>query len=127
MLENASYMQRELPNVPIDDSLRRAAEDMCSQLVGTKHDITTEIDELDELLERQPSREEVARYVERIVRWLRDDMAQMHEVVTALDAAAQRDATYTRAFVLISESAANILSAFNETRAAADIWMQEPR
>jgi hypothetical protein len=122
MLENAGYIERELPALSFEESLRGPAGQMCSQLVGTKHDIMTEIGELDELLAGEPTQERMATYIERIVRWLGDDMKQMHELVTTLDAAAQRDERNGRAFVLVSESAINILLEFNKARVAAAKW-----
>jgi len=122
MLENAGYIERELPALSLEESLRGPAGQMCSQLVGTKHDIMTEIGELDELLAGEPTQERMATYIERIVRWLGDDMKQMHELVTTLDAAAQRDERNAGAFVLVSESAINILLEFNKARVAAAKW-----
>ena len=51
MFTNADFIQKELPNVKMPDALRATPEDLCSELIGTKHDIVSELSELDELLD----------------------------------------------------------------------------
>ncbi len=51
MLTNASYIQKELPNVKMPDALLATTEDLCSEFIGTKHDSVSELSELDELLD----------------------------------------------------------------------------
>ncbi len=121
MLANASYIQKELPNVDMPDSLRAMTEKVCSGLVGTNFDIVSELSELDELLGAPESETRVIdTRVNRIVAWLRDDINQMHELVTALDSASKEDSAYALAYMLVAESGANILKAFGATVAAAD-------
>jgi hypothetical protein len=120
MLENASFIQEELPNVTLDDTLRARAQDICSSLVGTRHDISTELDEFSELLNDPSSSEKILMRIERIIIWIRKDIFQMHELVTVLAAAAKRDPACGSAYFLIAESATNILHAFNQTLDAAD-------
>ena len=50
MLESGTFIGRELPNVRMDEPVRVATVEICSQLLGTKHDIIHELFELDELL-----------------------------------------------------------------------------
>lgn len=38
MMQNAIYVQKELPNVQMSGALRRQAGETCDQLIGTKHD-----------------------------------------------------------------------------------------
>lgn len=44
----------------------------------------------------------------------------MHELVMAPDSAKKQNPAFTPAYVLVAESATNILKAFNRTTAAAD-------
>jgi hypothetical protein len=44
----------------------------------------------------------------------------MHKLVMALDSAKKRNPAFALAYVLVAESATNVLNAFNRTRAAAD-------
>ena len=50
MLESGTYIEPELPTVRMDEPVRVATVELCSRLVGTKHDIIHELFELDELL-----------------------------------------------------------------------------
>ena len=120
MLANASYIQKELPNVNMPDSLRAMTEKVCSGLIGTKFDIVSELSELDELLGAPESETRVIDLrVNRIVAWLQDDVRQMHELVTAFDSASKENSDYALAYMLVAESGANILRAFSATTEAA--------
>lgn len=55
MLESATYIKSELANVRMNDALRAQTEQLCIALVGTKHDIISELFELDELLGSEAS------------------------------------------------------------------------
>ena len=120
MLESANYIQRELANVHLNHELRAETEQVCTALVGTKHDIISELFELDELLGAGASAPVVRSRVNRIVQWLRDDITRMHQLVMALESASKQDPVYGLAYVLVAESATNLLNAFNRTRTAAD-------
>jgi hypothetical protein len=120
MLGNASYIERELPNVSLPEPLRARLAELCGALIGTKHDIFTELGELDDMLVESAPDADIAARVERIVRWLSDDLPAMHELVTALQAASDREPSYTAGCLLVTESAANILNAYALVRAAAE-------
>ena len=121
MLESGTYIGRELPNVRMDEPVRMATVELCSRLVGTKHDIIHELFELDELLASGASDERIKSAIARIIDWLGDDIRQMHELVTALDAAAKNDPTRVSAYLLVAGSAVNILNPFNRAAEAADL------
>lgn len=120
MLESATYIQGELANVHVNDELRAQTEQVCTALVGTKHDIFSELFELDELLGADASAVVIRSRVDRIVQWLSDDINRMHQLVMALESASKQSSVYGAAYVLVVESATNILNAFNRTRTAAD-------
>ena len=86
MMMNAMYIQGELSNVRMSDELRERTENLCSVLIGTKHDLVSEIFELDERLGSGAGNEEVLRRVNRMVQWAGEDTLKMHEVVMALEA-----------------------------------------
>ena len=119
MFDNAMYISSELPTVTMSDALRARTQKMCDSLVSTKHDVAHELFELGELVTSDPSASVIARTVERIVAWLGAEIAPMHELVMALESAHKKDPEQGAAYVLVVESAANIISAFNRTRAAA--------
>lgn len=120
MMSNACYMLNELPNVNMPPELLERTRAVCNELIGTKHDLITEIFDLDELLASDASDEKVGERVQRIVRWAHDDLVKMHGLVTALDELSKRDAQYSLASLLVVESATNLLNAFHQMRTAAD-------
>jgi hypothetical protein len=91
-------------------------------LIGTKHDVLTELDELAELLSADAPAKDIAARVERIIRWLAEDVGHLHELVTTLGSAVQCDPTLKGVNVLVLESAANILATFNRAKRAADLY-----
>ena len=121
MLSNAMYVLDELPNVKMSDGLRKQTQDVCNGLIGTKHDLITELFDLDDLVATEASDAQVGERVERIVQWAFEDLTKLHQVVTALDEASkQNDLEFGSASLLVMESAGNILNAFHPMRAAAD-------
>lgn len=119
MMTNAMYIQKELANVRMSDELRQRTEKLCSVLIGTKHDLVTEIFELDEKLGSGAGNEEVLRRINRMVQWAGEDTLKMHEIVMALDAELERGVMDGGAYLLVSESAVNILRPLHEMRETA--------
>ena len=119
MINNALYIQKELPNVVMSDELRQRTVGLCAALIGTKHDLITEIFELDERMQSGASNAEVLRRIDRMVRWAEEDALKMHEVVMELSAASEKDVMKAGACLLVSESAVNILRPLNEMRQLA--------
>ena len=91
MLANAQYVLGELPNVKMCEEARRRTEHACTALIGTKHDLITELFDLDDLVASDASDEQVGERVDRIVRWAHADLAKLCDVVAALDAESKRD------------------------------------
>jgi hypothetical protein len=120
MMQNAIYVQKELPNVRMSDALRRQAGKICDQLIGTKHDLITELFDLDELLPTDAPNATIGERVERMVRWARDDLLRLHELVVAIEDEGRRDPRALIAGILVTESAGNVLNAFNRMQSAAD-------
>jgi hypothetical protein len=86
MFENASYVQRELSNVVIADPLRSQTAEICDAMVGTKHDIISELFEIDELLKSDAELAVISSCLARSIRWLWEDISKLHQVVMALRA-----------------------------------------
>ena len=120
MMQNAIYVQKELPDARMSDALRRQAGEICDQLIGTKHDLITELFDLDELLPTDALDATIGERVERMVRWARDDLLRLHELVVAIEDESRRDPQAMIAGILVMESAGNILNAFNRMQSAAD-------
>jgi len=126
MLDNGAYIESELPNVELPKGLHAKAKQVCSDLIGTKHDVIHEIFDIDDLLETLPQDDDaISSRIQRIVDWLSEPIREMHELVQELQSASRNDHKYGLTFVLITESATNILNAFNATVDAAGALVDE--
>ena len=81
--------------------------------------------EIDEILKSTTDRAVVSSRIDRIIGWLWDAISKMHEVVMALRADSDKNENHTLSLVLVQESAANIVNAFNFAKAAADALASE--
>lgn len=120
MFENACYIQNELDNVYLPDSPRKQTEAVVASLIGTKHDVLSELFELNEVFLAEEPISKIYERLQRVVRWFKEDIERMHHLVTVLDAFGRQDPRSQGAFVLIVESAANILNAFDRVLKAVD-------
>jgi len=120
MLSNGQYVLGELPNVTMSDGLRERTQDDCDALVGTKHDLITELFELDDLVATEATDEQVGARVERIVQWAHEDIAKLVDLVAALEVESRRDPAVELTHLLVMESAGNVLQAYQPMQTAAD-------
>ena len=120
MMHNAAYIQRELPTIEAPPEIRTKIEAVCESFIGTKHDVITELFELDEQSQAGASLENLSEKMNRVERWLSEPIQEMHELITQLQVMVQTDSRYALMFFLLVESATNILNAFNAVRMAAD-------
>jgi hypothetical protein len=125
MLYNALYMQRELSRLVLDEADSQAIRDLCVSLVGTKHEIVTEVTELEALAGRAaPDLESVIARVGRIEAGLADEIRKMHPVVQRLEALATSNPRAGAPCLLVAESAVNIMNAFGLLDDAATTWRE---
>ena len=127
MLANAQYVLGELPNVKVSQGLRTQTREVCEALVGTKHDLITELFDLAELVATDASDEQVGERVERIRQWARNDIARLVNVVTALEEESKRDPGVELTHLLVMESTGNILQAYQPMHTAADAVLRAVR
>lgn len=120
MLENASYIQGELPNVEMNGTLRSQTVEICGSMVGTKHDVVSELFEIDELLESKTDWGTISSRLDRVMSWLWQDISKTHQLVMALREDSENNKNHTLSLILVQESATNILNAFNRAKAAVD-------
>ena len=124
MMRNATYIQRELPKLELPEPINIKIKAVCDSLIGTKHDVMTELFELaDETL---TDASQVPRKVQRIVQWLSEPIGEMNEVVIYLQVSLQTNSKLFATFLLVTESATNIVNAFNATNLAADSFLDLP-
>ena len=125
MLDNASFIRKELVNVRMSKAHQAEAETICSSLIGTKFDVGTQVKELDDLVASNADHSAILAVSERIVHCFREDINSLHKLVMSLRAESDKDPHGDLASVLVSESAANILNAFNQTLAALEALRNE--
>lgn len=124
MMLNATYIQRELPTLELPEPINTKIKAVCDSLIGTKHDVMTELFELaDETL---TDASQVPRKVQRIVQWLSEPIGEIHQLVTDLQASLQANSQWFAAFLLVTESATNIVNAFNPVNLAANPILDLP-
>lgn len=124
MMSNAAYIQTELPSLTLPREAKDQITALCDSLISTKHDIISELFELSEVSESSTSPAEIKKRVERIIRWLWETILEMNELVQSLQTASETDAQFSISWVLVTESATNILDPFNRAAEAADALQQ---
>ena len=120
MMSNAAYIQTVLPNLTLPEGTTEKIAVLCDSLIATKHDVISELFELSEVSESSTSPEEITKRVKRIIRWLWETILEMNEVVQSLQTASETDAKFSIGWLLVVESATNILDSFNRAAVAAD-------
>jgi|GEM_PF-1418623 len=125
MLENVTYIEKELGSLDIPEPIRVAILEVCSSLNGTKHDVVHELGELSDLLGSSTS-EVIPDRVRRIMAWLSEDVSKLHGLVKSLEALTSEDKRMGIAYLLVAESATNILHRFTEAGDAADKYLESP-
>lgn len=113
LMSNAAYVQDELPNVELPTDARSSIESVCTDWIGTKHDVVHELDEL-----RESSN--IEDRIRRIMSWLSEDMSKLNEQVRKLEALANSEDRFKLAYLLVAESGENILRSFVAAAESAD-------
>lgn len=114
LMSNAVYIQKELPNVDLPDQNRTAIETLCTEWIGTKHDVVHEVGELKESAN-------IDERIRRIMGWLSEDMVNLNEQVCRLNELAKSDDRFSLAYLLVAESGANVLTGFTSTGDSAEL------
>jgi hypothetical protein len=114
MMGNAAYIQKHLPELEMPDSLRDQIAKLCSDLIGSKHDLVSEVIELEEALVADASLDRITSRVKMILRWIQDDVASIRQCVEAINEAVGNGTASSGVALLVMESAVNI---FNTTPA----------
>jgi hypothetical protein len=74
--------------------IRASVEALCTDWIGTKHDVIHELDELQES-------SNIEDRVRRIMSWLGEDMVKLQEQVRRLEALATAEDRYRLAYLLV--------------------------
>lgn len=119
MMLNAAYIQRALPTIEVPEEIQAEIESLCETLIGTKHDIMTEVFELDESATNSAAGSDFPQ-VQRIMRWIAEARGDIDQVVRSLQAKASENPKLFLVSLLVTESATNILNACDAAENAAD-------
>lgn len=114
MATNAQYIRNELPRVELPPDLGETLSGACDELISTKFDTISGISDLDDLLGTGPVPPEVLAKATRILDRLDTAVVTLHPVVMALQEAEEEDSRYSLAFLLVAESAVNVLNAHGD-------------
>ena len=117
MLENASYIARELPNVAMTTELLSVTTGVCAALTSTGQ---TVISELAGWIGGSYPRQELAARSNEIVNLLSRNLPDLHDLVMTLRAHSDNDLKCASASILVGESATNILLACTRAADAAE-------
>lgn len=118
LMSNADYVQKELPNVELPSDIRASIESLCSDWIGTKHDVVHELSEVKDSAN-------IEDRVRRIMAWLGEDMVKLQEQVRKLEALAGSDDRFRLAYLLVGESGGNILRSFVAAGESADRVLED--
>lgn len=102
-MATGTHIQKELPPMTMSDELREKLNALCTDLIGTKHDLFHEIFEIDELLSTSPDAPDVAAGVERMQNWMMMSAHSFRESVDEVDKAVkERTAEFLVQMLLMS-------------------------
>lgn len=110
MMENGSYIQKELPPLTMTDALREKLNALCTDLIGTKHDLIHEIFEIDELMATSPESPAIAGGIERMRQWIFETAQALQNNIEDIQEATQTGTADFLLQMLVMESSVNILN-----------------
>ena len=112
LLDAATFIQDELPNLKLSDERRAAITSLCAAFAGTKHDICSDLAYLPHAYSWDfvSCRAEITRIIDAIT----DDLTLMRACTDALE-----DEGAGLAYILLAETGAGLLAALDQVQEAA--------
>lgn len=120
---NVSYMCLELANVPLSEELKPELVGVLYEFDSLLHDLRAEARNLEDKLGMHPGEEpndpNIVNPDPRVTlgflsEWPKESFLMLDAVVRKLEQVAQRDMTAGSAYILVAESAVNVLKAHTE-------------
>ena len=111
MIQNAAYMQKELPSLEMSDGLREEIGKLCDDLISTKHDLIGEIFECYELLAEDSDAPQIGKMINQIHQWMSGSVGSIQECVAAIQQSIAQGTAAPVLGMLVMESAVNIIKA----------------
>ena len=122
---NVSYIQKELPALKVSRVERKRIDESCTEFQDAIYDVGKEILNLEDKLGLHPGQEPFDPNITNpdprvtmgfIASWLLAEIETMHQTVLRLDLAAAKAPTNGGVYLLVSESATNILRSYNKIK-----------
>lgn len=120
MLEAATHMQRELPNVRMPDAQRERTLEVCSKLIEAKHDVIHKLFELSSAANSSEPEAQISKAIESTLGWMIEGIQEIRGLADELQSAAVEDPGLHLAFILVAENFMNITTQFERAHQAAD-------
>ena len=123
---NIHYVEKALPTISIDDSERSQIVELCDEFHSALYDVRKEVRNLEDKLGMHPGEEPFDPDIVNpdpkvtmsfIDEWMRDAIVLMHGTVKKLEALSTSKAD-GGAYLLVAESAVNILGAYSAIKDA---------
>lgn len=111
MMQNAAYIQKELPSLEMTDDLRTSLGSLCDELIGTKHDMINEIFEIGPLLTTDPDAAQIQGGIHLLRQWTTESVGSIHHNMAKIQEAVTQGSATPMLGMLVMESAINILNA----------------
>ena len=126
LMGNSMYIQKELPPMTMSDELREILNALCTDLIGTKHDLLHEIFEIDKLMSASPDTPVLAAGIERIQNWMMMSAWSFREGVDEVDKAVKEGTAEFLVQMLLMSCTINILHCIPSPPDLADEPEPEP-
>lgn len=110
MMENATYIHKELPSLSMPQSSRDELNALCTSLISTKHDVMHEIIEINELVMVSPDSPAIAAGIERISNWFSKEVFSFDTSLSKVRQAVEAGQADVIATMLLMENGVNILT-----------------
>lgn len=111
MMQNAAYIQKEIPSLEMPDALRVTIGELCDELIGTKHDLIHEIHEIEPLITSDPDSAQVQHGIASIRQWTAETVGSINHGIAEIQEAVAKGSATPMLGMLVMESAVNILNA----------------
>lgn len=111
MMQNAAYIQNEIPSLEMPDTLRVTIGELCDELIDTKHDLIHEIHEIEPLIATEPDSAQVQHGIASIRQWTAEAIGSINHGIAEIQEAVVKGSATPMLGMLVMESAVNILNA----------------
>lgn len=112
---NAHYIEKELPNVPLDDATREETKGLCAKMFSLYFDILDVVEELEEKFSSDDFHFKSFKTHSRLVScWMWELIKHMDLIISRVSQMAEHDPECRITYILLSESAVNLMNAFGE-------------